>query len=82
MNTTTEELKRLQLAQARWRVDVAKAVLAAHCDTSEARDYQWKIENALYCQQLENAQAHLRKLMSDQPRERENFSRPAWAFSP
>ena len=68
-HTNTEERRKLQLAQARWRVEVAQTVLNAHRDIIQPRDHQWRVEHALYRQQLENARAHLRSLMSDNVRE-------------
>jgi hypothetical protein len=64
MNANTDEMHRLRLAQLRWRVEVAQAVLKAHRTTGAKRDRQWKVEEALYAQQLENAQAYLNFLIS------------------
>ena len=52
------------MAQLRWRVEVAEAVLKAHRSTGAKRDPQWKVEEALYAQQLENAQSYLRFLIT------------------
>jgi hypothetical protein len=64
MNPSTEEMHRLRLAQLRWRVEVAQAVLKAHRSSGAKRDRQWKVEEALYAQQLENAQTYLSVLIS------------------
>jgi hypothetical protein len=64
MNASTEEMHRLRLAQLRWRVEVAQAVLKAHRTSGAKRDRQWKVEEALYAQQVENAQTYLNFLIS------------------
>jgi hypothetical protein len=64
MNATTDDMTRLRMAQLRWRVEVAEAVLKAHRSSGGKRDHQWKVEEALYAQQLENAQTYLRFLVT------------------
>jgi hypothetical protein len=51
----------MTLAQARWRVEVAQAVLKGH-KCHHRKDRRWEIEEALHRQQLENAEKYLRML--------------------
>jgi hypothetical protein len=62
MNATTDDMTRLRMAQLKWRVEVAEAVLKAHRSSGAKRDQQWRVEEALYAQQLENAQTYLQFL--------------------
>jgi hypothetical protein len=66
MRVNTEDLKRLRVAQARWRVEVAQGSLIAHRNPGRnARTALWKVEDAHHAQKAETAHSHLRFVASE-----------------
>src|SRR3954464_8143602 len=64
---TDEESRETQLAQAQWHAGVVYSLLKAHRASGASREHQWKVEEALYIQQLEEAQSRLVYLTSSAP---------------
>src|SRR3954471_8620273 len=66
MKVNTEDLKRLRVAQARWRVEVAQGLLIAHRHPGRStRTSLWKVEDAQHAQKVETAHSHLRFVVSE-----------------